>query len=225
MLKQLFGLRTRSASTLAATVVLVVLCFCSLSQTVQAQTTAFSYQGKLSEGGTPPTGQYDFTFKLFDTAGAQQGSTITSTSVNVSSGVFAVQLDFGSNFPGADRFLEIAARQHSADPNTPAFTTLSPRQAIRSTPYSIRTLLATSADSLSSACNPCVTNGQIIAVDGSKVGGVRARSRAGDRRRHAGGDAVGAGECFCASAGVSREVSRLPGWTGICRCRADHNQE
>jgi hypothetical protein len=32
-----------------------------------AQTTAFTYQGKLSDGGNAATGQYDFQFKLFDT--------------------------------------------------------------------------------------------------------------------------------------------------------------
>jgi len=34
-----------------------------------AQTTAFTYQGRLTDAGTPPTGNYDFQFTLYD-AGA-----------------------------------------------------------------------------------------------------------------------------------------------------------
>ena len=63
-----------------------------------AATTAFTYQGKLTDSaGVPLTGSYDMTFKLFDaaTAGAQVGSTVTLTGVNVSAGLFSVGLDFG----------------------------------------------------------------------------------------------------------------------------------
>jgi AraC-like DNA-binding protein len=52
-----------------------------------AQTTSFTYQGRLTDGGTPPTGTYDMQFKLFDavTAGSPQGSpnTVTNSAVNV----------------------------------------------------------------------------------------------------------------------------------------------
>jgi len=54
-----------------------------------AATTAFTYQGKLTDSaGVPLTGSYDMTFKLYDaaTAGAQVGSTVTLTGVNVSAG-------------------------------------------------------------------------------------------------------------------------------------------
>ena len=39
------------------------------ASTAFAQTTAFTYQGKLTDGGAAANGQYDFTFRLF-TAGA-----------------------------------------------------------------------------------------------------------------------------------------------------------
>ncbi len=46
-----------------------------------AQTTAFTYQGKLTDTGSPASGNYDMQFKLFDTVtvgtGTQQGSTAT----------------------------------------------------------------------------------------------------------------------------------------------------
>ena len=49
-----------------------------------------------------------------------------------------MKLDFGSSFPGATRFLEIHVRQAGVG----ALTTLSPRQPITSSPYSIKTLSA-----------------------------------------------------------------------------------
>ncbi|PYS59102.1 MAG: hypothetical protein DMF74_22120, partial [Acidobacteria bacterium] len=79
------------------------------------QTTVFTYQGRLSDGGAPANGAYDLQFKLFDTAstgaGTQIGSTITNSALTVTGGVFTTQLDFGASaFPGADRFLEISVR-------------------------------------------------------------------------------------------------------------------
>ena len=65
-----------------------------------AQTTTFTYQGKLSDGANPASGNYDIQFKLFDTAtvgtGIQQGPTITNSTVAVTTGIFTVQLDFGA---------------------------------------------------------------------------------------------------------------------------------
>lgn len=101
-----------------------------------AQTTAFTYQGKLADSGSPANGSYDFQFKLFDLAsgGAQQGPTVSSNGVSVISGIFTVSLDFGGGvFPGANRFLEIAVKPASGS----TFTLLSPRQQITSTPYTI----------------------------------------------------------------------------------------
>src|SRR6266498_1307925 len=83
--------------------------------TALAQTTAFTYQGKLTDGANPANGVYDMQFKLFDTAsvgtGVQQGPTITNPSVSVAVGIFSVQLDFGAGaFSGPPRFLEIGVR-------------------------------------------------------------------------------------------------------------------
>jgi len=137
-----------------------------------AQTTQFTYQGKLSDNGNPANGQYDFQFKLFDMAtvgtGTQQGSTVNVPPVTVSAGIFTVQLDFGvSVFPGAARFLEIAVKQTSGS----TFTTLGPRQPVTSNPYAIRSLAATAADGLSVACLGCITSSQIQTVQGSQVAG------------------------------------------------------
>jgi hypothetical protein len=126
-----------------ATVLLVL----STLITAQAQTTAFTYQGRLSDGGPPANGTYDLQFALFDSlaGGAQVGSTQTVSSVSVSAGIFTVPLDFGASaFSGANRWLEIRARLTG----TTTFTTLLPRQQITSTPYAIRSLNASSADTV-----------------------------------------------------------------------------
>ncbi len=51
---------------------LAVLC---LSAIAAAQTTAFTYQGKLSDAGSPANGQYQLQFKLYDAGGTQIGAT------------------------------------------------------------------------------------------------------------------------------------------------------
>ena len=149
---------------------LIALCICAVA--TFAQTTPFTYQGKLTDTGNLANGAYDFQFKLFDalSGGAQQGSTLTLNSVIVTNGVFTVNLDFGvcaSCFPGADRFLEISVKPNGGG----AFATLTPRQQITLTPYAIRSLNATAADGLSVVCVNCVTSSQIGSVNGSAVTG------------------------------------------------------
>src|SRR5262245_37002372 len=119
---------------------LFVLLFILSGGRASAQTTQFTYQGKLADGGTPASGSFDFQFKLFDTitvgTGTQQGSTLTVPNLQVTSGLFVAQLDFGacaSCFTGADRYLEISVKPSAGS----TFTTLSPRQQITSTPYAL----------------------------------------------------------------------------------------
>ncbi|HYW70117.1 MAG TPA: tail fiber domain-containing protein [Pyrinomonadaceae bacterium] len=119
--------------------------------TVSGQTSSFTYQGRLTDGGQAATGNYDLQFALWDSAtgGAQIGSTLSVNTVAVSNGVFSVSLDFGAgSFNGANRFLEISAR-----PNGGSFTLLSPRQQVTSTPYAIRSVNASSADNATTAAN------------------------------------------------------------------------
>jgi len=113
-----------------------------------AQSSAVTYQGKLSDSGTPASGTYDLEFKLFDAlaGGNQVGATVIRDDVAVASGIFTVTLDFGAAaFPGANRWLEIGVR---AGVSTGAFTTLSPLQPITATPYAVRSLNASSADTV-----------------------------------------------------------------------------
>ena len=79
---------------------------------ISAQSNEFTYQGRLLDSSLPPTANYDFQFCLWDSLanGAQQGSTQTLTGVAVANGIFTVKLNFGAQFTGAARFLQIAAR-------------------------------------------------------------------------------------------------------------------
>jgi hypothetical protein len=101
-----------------------------------AQTTSFTYQGNLNTSGTPANGNHDFEFAMFNGGGVQIGATLTRLNVPVTTGVFAVELDFGNQFQGADRFLEIRVKPAGGG----AFVTLAPRQLITSAPHAIRSL-------------------------------------------------------------------------------------
>jgi hypothetical protein len=104
-----------------------------------AQTTAFTYQGKLSDGAAAANGSYELQFKLYDAAavgtGTQIGGIVQNVNAMVANGIFTVELDFGASaFDGSPRFLEISVRRSAAE----SFVTLSPRQPVTSAPYAIK---------------------------------------------------------------------------------------
>src|SRR3974390_2650015 len=79
-----------------------------------AQGSAFTYQGRLNDGGPLANGNYDLKFTLFaaSAAGNALGAgPVTNADLGLSNGLFTVTLDFGAGlFPSADRWLEIAVR-------------------------------------------------------------------------------------------------------------------
>lgn len=109
-----------------------------------AQTTEFTYQGKLSDAGGQAAA-YDFVFRLCSSEADCSTPLATSTQSNVpvpGSGTFTVKLDFGAAaFDGTDRFLEIDVRRA----NTGNFVTLAPRQKLTSAPYAIQSVKANDA--------------------------------------------------------------------------------
>lgn len=115
------------------------------------QTTAFTYQGRLTDANAAANGPYQMRFTLFDTEGngTQIGSSIEMTNVLVTAGLFAVPLDFGSApfANGSSRFLQIEVRPGAGG----TYTTLAPRQRITSTPYATRAFSAATADTATSA--------------------------------------------------------------------------
>ena len=97
--------------------------------------TGFTYQGHLSDGAVPANGTFDFEFQLFPAAAGGTGSTTqTLGDVTVASGLFAVKLDFGAEFAGSPRWLEIRVRPGAS---TGAYTTLKPRQELTPTPNAL----------------------------------------------------------------------------------------
>ncbi|CAN5558565.1 hypothetical protein BH10ACI3_BH10ACI3_10110 [soil metagenome] len=139
----------------ARIIILAILIVFSLT-TAFSQTTEFTYQGSLKDGANAANGNYDFEFALFDSlaAGTQIGSTLSRNAVVVSNGSFAVKLDFGSQFPGANRFLEIRVRLSSGG----AFTPLVPRSPVNSSPYAVKSITADDATQLGGiAANQYVT--------------------------------------------------------------------
>ena len=170
-MKQTNNFTRRSVSALA----ILITMFCCAAAAF-AQTTAFTYQGRLTDGAVAADGIYDLGFALYDadTGGTQIGTPLTRSNVAVSGGLFAVQLDFGAAAfaAGANRFLQIAVKK----PTDPGFTTLTPRQQLSSSPYSIRTISAGVSDALSANCVGCVDDAKIASVAGSKVTGTVANA-------------------------------------------------
>lgn len=105
--------------------------------TVFAQGTAFTYDGRLNDGGSPVTGIYDMRFAIYDAniAGNRIGGPVTNAPTGVTNGLFAVTMDFGAGiFTGPQRWLEIGVRTNGS---ANAYTVLSPRQQVMPLPYAI----------------------------------------------------------------------------------------
>jgi trimeric autotransporter adhesin len=102
---------------------------------VIAQSSSFTYQGRLNDGAVPANGTYDIQFALYDASsnGTQQGDLLTNSAVTVSNGLFTVLLDFGNQFPGAERWLQIGVRSNAVG----SFTVVVPRQPLSASPYAI----------------------------------------------------------------------------------------
>jgi hypothetical protein len=114
---------------MAMTRLLLVVAILACAATASAQTSSFTYQGRLTNSSTPASGTFTIKFDLYDAAAGGNLLGTDTQSVTVTNGVFTVTLDFGAAaFDGSARFLEI----------TVAGTTLSPRKPISSTPYAIQ---------------------------------------------------------------------------------------
>jgi len=135
------------------------LCLLGRLAVASQLTSAFTYQGHLSDGGLPANGHYDFQLAVYDAleSGAQVGPTLTNTAVLVTNGVFTTIVNFGTNvFTGDARWLEIAVCTNGGGP----FVTLSPRQPVQPTPYA---LYAPSAGVAGSAATADTANSAVAA--------------------------------------------------------------
>src|SRR5262245_38411344 len=105
----------------------------------QPVSSAWTYQGQLSDGAALADGTYDFIFRLFtlSAGGAQVGANVTVNDQLVSDGLFTVPLDFGSVFDGNARWLDIQVRPGASGG---AYTQLTPRQPLTAAPYALYSL-------------------------------------------------------------------------------------
>jgi hypothetical protein len=114
---------------------IVLLCVCAGSAAAQTQ---FTYQGRIDVNGSPATGLYDLRFRLYDaaTGGSPVGGLLCADNVAVAGGAFSVALDFGAQFNGAARYLEIEARADTGltCANAAGFVAVGPRQAVTAAP-------------------------------------------------------------------------------------------
>ena len=137
-----------------------------LTTTAFAQGTAFTYQGRLTEGVNPATGIYDLSFTLYDAAAGvgTVGSPVPKLGVGITNGLFTVALDFGAGlFNGSARWLEIATKTNGAS----TYVTLAPRQPLTPTPYAVYAPNAGAAASASAVApgtvtGPGIATGQVV---------------------------------------------------------------
>lgn len=152
-----------------------------------AQGTAFTYQGRLNDGGQPANGSYDLAFALCTSSngGDQIGGSITNTATPVNGGLFTVTLDFGaSSFTGSERWLQLEVRTNGAG----AFTHLAARQPILPAPYAIYSSYSDAARTAKMAA--AVANGVYTTntyADPGWITSLRASKIAGDIAGNAGG--------------------------------------
>jgi hypothetical protein len=107
---------------------------------LQAQSTAFTYQGQLKDGSSPANGTYDLSVSICTAASGGVTSTpIYVDDLMVTDGLFTAELDFDSSwFNGSDRWLEISVRPGSAsNADRSGYTLLAPRQKITPGPYAL----------------------------------------------------------------------------------------
>lgn len=111
-----------------------------------------SYQGRLSDGGAPANGSYDFQFLLMDaaTAGTPVAEALKHTLL-VRNGVFSASLAWSASlFPGTARWIEVRVRPTPATgtPDSAAPYAVLERQRIHSAPYAFRSSTASTVDSV-----------------------------------------------------------------------------
>lgn len=141
MLSQVRTQMTRSPLRLAGRCFLFVAWVLAMGAPIaRAQSTAFTYQGELSQSGSPVNGIYDLHFQVFDalSGGTQTGSTVCVDNVQVANGKFTAVVDVGPEFAtSAARYLEIGVRQDTGLDCASAggFDILAPRQLISAAPF------------------------------------------------------------------------------------------
>jgi hypothetical protein len=115
-----------------STVLRVIVAMASLvAVTAPVFAEDFVYQGKLTDNGQAPTGQYDIVVEYHTTpTGGTRTQTVSFQDVPVTNGIFTLNLPFPA-LPNA-RYLDISVRAGSS---TGTYTTLAPRTFIAAAPF------------------------------------------------------------------------------------------
>ncbi len=97
---------------------------------------AFTYQGKLTDSGSPASGAYDFEFALFTSAGGGSAvDTVEVDDLDVSEGLISTSLNFtDAPYDGQALWVEVRVRPGAS---SGGYTTLAPRQALNAAPYAL----------------------------------------------------------------------------------------
>lgn len=108
-------------------------CLCPAGAT--AQSSAFTYQGRLQDGTNPANGSYEILFRPFAVlAGGSQLTIPNIRLVAVTNGLFTTVMDFGSAiFDGGPVYLQVEVRTNGVG----GYAILAPRQALTPTPYAV----------------------------------------------------------------------------------------
>jgi hypothetical protein len=153
-------------SILGPLVLLAFVVFNARLSTVFAQGTAFAYQGRLTDSGSPATGNYDLTFTLYDSTnlpGIIIAGPLSFSAVAISNGMLNATLDFGPGvFRGSSYWLDIAMRTNGGG----SFTELTPRQLLLPVPYAI---MANSASNLLSTLPASQLPGAVVTTNETSV--------------------------------------------------------
>jgi hypothetical protein len=144
-----------------------------IANPAQAQSTAFTYNGRLNLNGVPVNGAHEMRFTLYDASAGVNvvAGPLPPISADVVNGLFTVRIDFGAGvFTGPARWLSVEVR-----PVGGAYTILTPRQEVLSSPYSIRAQTAGSVADSSVAVDQLATGGippapgQFLSYDGTNL--------------------------------------------------------
>ena len=122
------------AAFLSSVGLAAILLFCIGTARGDSMGTAFTYQGQLKDTNGPVTDTCDFQFSLWNAAsvGTQLGSTLAVTKA-VDGGLLTVELDFGDQFSGEERWLQIAV----CCPSSCTPVTLDERQKLTPAPHAL----------------------------------------------------------------------------------------
>lgn len=115
-------------------IVITSLVFAFSNPRLIAQTDAFTYQGSLADSGALADGSYDMRFTLHTIpVGGGAIATVEKLGVEVTNGLFSVELDFGTTQfnAGSDRHMEISVRFDGE----PTYSILAPRTQLHSVPF------------------------------------------------------------------------------------------